>query len=127
MTTKLRFAAAEVRLIVEHTQKATDHRATYGGTPAAALWLVKDQGVYLMSSAKESLPGEGGKMNKVVYAKGYDPDKDADVWEKGQDAMGGDDCVNALPLEWFVKALAENKPYIELRAGKRSISISLPK
>ena len=93
--------------------------------PVASLWLVKDDGVYLMSSAKESLPGEGSP-NKVVYAKGYNPKTDGDVWDKCQDAMGGDDCVNALPLIWFEQALKAGLKEIVLNVGKRGISMTLP-
>ncbi len=55
--------------------------------PAAdsEILVVKDDGIYLMSFAQ---PKEG---RTVVYARGYDPRRDGDVWDKCRIAVGGDD------------------------------------
>tara|TARA_Y100000114_G_scaffold120073_1_gene114967 strand:- start:365 stop:691 length:327 start_codon:yes stop_codon:yes gene_type:complete len=59
-----------------------DHQLPYGEGPAgqAGIWLVKDEGVYL-------LPANGVKR-KPCYAKGFGDD----VY------IGGDDFVDFIPL-----------------------------
>jgi hypothetical protein len=67
--------------------------------------LVKDDGIYIMAGTKERLPGED-THNFVVYAEGYDPKKDDDVWMRSREAVGGDDFSEGLPLEWLEMAVA---------------------
>ncbi len=127
MTTKLRFAAAALLPLVEHTEKATEHRALYGAKPEAGLWLVKDSGIYLMSSAKEALLGQNDfgvvKANKVVYAKGYDPDKDGDVYDKCVDAMGGDDGADCLPIAAFRDAIKAGAKTVVIEVKRNSLAL----
>lgn len=105
MSARLKFSLAALLPLIEHTEKAAEHTASYGtGKPEPGLFFVKDTGIYLMSTAKESLPGERSR-NKVVYAKGYDPDKDGDVYDKCVDAVGGDDFVEVFPIEFFRRAV----------------------
>lgn len=122
MTTRLRFDAAALRPLIDHTEKATEHRALYGAKPEAGLWLVKDSGVYLMSSAKESLP-DVGKVNLVIYAKGYDPDKDGDVYDKCADAMGGDDGADCLPIAAFRDAIKAGAKTIVVEVKRNSLAV----
>lgn len=56
---------------------------------AAGLWLVKDQGIYLLSNAV-------GRQAPPVYAVGYGPDAD---WDHVREAAGGDDFVEYLPID----------------------------
>ena len=63
------------------------------------LWLVHDDGIYLMSNGHPGLlVDEAGPRHFVVYALGYDPKSDPDVWERSRDAVGGDDFC------YFIKA-----------------------
>ncbi len=58
------------------------------------LWLVHDQGVYLM-------PGivDGGKAEFVIYARGTDPKKNPDTfWDRGRELVGGDDFSEQIEL-----------------------------
>lgn len=60
-----------------------------------ALWLVHDQGVYLM-------PGivDGGKAEFVIYARGCDPDKNPDTWyDRSRDLVGGDDFAECFEFD----------------------------
>ena len=41
---------------------------------------------------------EDPKDNLVVYALGYDPHKDDDVWERSRRAVGRDDFAESIPL-----------------------------
>lgn len=58
--------------------------------------LVKDEGIYLMSGAKNR-KYDLKNYTHVVYAKGYNP-SEGDVYDKCRDAVGGDDFVESLPV-----------------------------
>lgn len=73
--------------------------------------LVKDSGCYLMCGTRENLPGKDTKKF-VVYAAGFGPDAD---WDIVQDACGGDDFCEGLPLEWFVEALSFPGEFVMLK------------
>mgnify|MGYP001164668168 CR=1 FL=1 len=130
---KLIFAAAALRPIVEWTLAHAPHTPTYaqqldpqflkpGVRLKAGEWpkpeqldrekvgpsihWVKDDGIYLLSSSAERDVVDG-TSSRVVYAQGYDPRTDADVWEKARAAVGGDDFVEALPIEWFTPLLTD--------------------
>jgi hypothetical protein len=116
-----KFDMAEVAPLVAHAQAAPKHGKVYGGKPKAALWLVKDQGVYLMSSGIPRMPkADGSEGSHVVYAEGFDPEKAQfdDWWE------GGDDYVEALPLAWFMQALASGARQFTLSVSEQGIRIS---
>lgn len=130
---KLVFDAAALRQIVQWTLEHAPHTPTYSqqldpqfwkpgvslkagewpkpeqlareSVPPAIHW-VKDHGIYLLSSSAERDIVEG-TSSRVVYAKGYDPRTDEDVWEKARAAVGGDDFVEALPIEWFTPLLTD--------------------
>ena len=79
----LKFAAPAVLELLRHALAAPKHVSPYGeADPGPGLFLVKDEGIYLMSNGKPGLPG-GNAPNKVVYAKVYEP-----LTEKRRD--GGD-------------------------------------
>ena len=73
------------------------------------LWLVKDEGIYLMSNG---VTADGTRVPlDPVYAKGYDPTKRdrMAVWDDARDAVGGDDFVEFLPAEWAYDAAARQR------------------
>lgn len=90
----LRFNWSEVKTLVAHALEAPEHRSTYGSSnPGPALWFVKDEGIYLMSNGKsEAQPG-------VVYAKGFDPRSDKEVWDRARAMVGGDDFCESLGID----------------------------
>ena len=61
-------------------------------TGAQGLWLVKDEGIYLMSPTDEKFVDEFGVVNTVVYARGYKPTKTNrdTLWDKTHDVSGDD-------------------------------------
>ncbi|SIO53911.1 DUF3085 domain-containing protein [Chitinophaga niabensis] len=60
------------------------------------VWLVKDRGIYIMSSA---LVDEACKKDiPVCYAEGFHPNN-KNCYEKCRAAMGGDDFVESIPFE----------------------------
>jgi hypothetical protein len=119
----LRFKMAEVRKQIEHARTSATHKKSWGQEVGAQLWLVKDDGIYLMSNG-DPHPTKGEKSLSVVYAKGYDPEKDQDVWDKSREAVSGDDFVEHLSLaelEPFLKGTPKN---LIVRFGKKNISIT---
>jgi hypothetical protein len=135
---RLMFDLAALRPIVEHALSASEHAPVFGQTPpiAPALWLVKDDGIYLMSNgrprqiADDSFPNDQDQHGQslVVYAEGFDPTK-ADstaVWYAARDAVGGDDFGEPLPAEWFKDALDRGASTITLNVTNRAIHVVLP-
>ena len=108
---KLIFNVKDVKKIYDHAKAAPDHSApiidyvdgaeVYG--PAEpALYLVHDQGVYLMSAGIPAQLVKKGESRRVVtYAKGCDPKKNEDWWETARALVGGDDFGELLPLDMF--------------------------
>ena len=99
----LTFPKARVRELLEHSKAAATRRPSYSQTAdptkiPAGLWLVGDQGVYLMSNATMS---EGQKRAELVYAAEVDPDKlDFDTWWANKRAsFGGEDGVEFLEAD----------------------------
>lgn len=119
---KLHFEAETVRQLLAHTQSALTHNATFeqmydaacrkdgravdpdGDTlPIAAdvdvskvpagLWLVGDQGVYLMTNGPPPLLVDpAGSRHVVAYAHEANPERDG-WWSAKRAAFGGDDGV----------------------------------
>ena len=123
----LRFEARAVQEQLDHTKAAPQHKLTmsdraelYGedkaghaqpyeetnGTPG--LWLVKDEGIYLMSNGKPGLLNTESNDNhrtqlKVVFARGYEPLAD---YNKIREAVGGDDfTMGTFDVEDFEAVL----------------------
>ena len=82
------------------------------------LWLVKDEGVYLMSN------GEVRGEPKVVYAQGYDPHQ-GEVWDKCQRVMGGDDMFEFVPADAFADVTAENCVAAVVRVSPDALSFGI--
>ena len=61
-------------------------------TNSQGLWLVKDEGIYLMSPTDEKFVDEFGVVNTVVYARGYKPTKTNrdTLWDKTYDVSSDD-------------------------------------
>ena len=106
MKTKLVFWSKDLAPMMKHAM-AHDRRLPYSDetTEDQGLWLIKDDGIYLMSPtdkrfrnawANKSLKPE---HSTVVYANGYKPSKaNRDtLWDKTH-AISGDDFTEFLPL-----------------------------
>ncbi len=139
----LKFETSEVRKLVDHAKASPQHSATFanlldkrfakaGAVPnahglykshdmdltkiPAALILVKDSGIYLMSNGVPDLPGTSNR-NYVVYAETYGADAD---YHHIRRAAGGDDFAEALTLEMFKNPLAQAE-----KLGKGFVCIQL--
>lgn len=92
-----RFTMSDLRPLIRHARESPEHRLAYGesGPGGHSLWLVRDQGVYLMSNGSPILPrgdeGSDSFDSRVVYASGYGPGSH----------VAGDDFVETLPLKAF--------------------------
>tara|TARA_R100000278_G_scaffold85251_1_gene65167 strand:- start:7 stop:384 length:378 start_codon:yes stop_codon:yes gene_type:complete len=94
--TKLTFKSSEgLQTLAEQTLKTTFFKMPYTNetTKEKGLWLVKDEGIYLMKAFAVS-----EKDMPIVYAESFDPYKDEDVWDRSVDAVGGDDFAMFLPF-----------------------------
>jgi hypothetical protein len=117
-----------LRSIINHAMSATTHRQRYGETDGAGLWLVKDQGVYLMSNgdpAQVNPDSEEGTL-LVHYAKECDPTSGADFdewYDNGREIMGGDDCVEFIPLDSIVKAVEAGATVLTIKVTARNITV----
>ncbi len=128
----LTFAAPAVLELLRHAIAAPKHSSPYSQEdPGPSLFLVKDEGIYLMSNGKPGLPGENAP-NKVVYAKGYEPltekQRDgSDAWgeryEKIRAAVGGDDFAEFLPADSLKELQPQDKLSVRLSATKIDIRI----
>ena len=76
---------AKGKFRVPYTKKTTNQKGFY---------FVKDEGIYVMNG----YANKDTEDNLVVYALGYDPHKDEDVWERSWRAVGGDDFAESIPL-----------------------------
>lgn len=89
----------------------------------AHLQLVKDEGVYLLSSGNPRLmdPADPtGQKSLVVYAEGMSP---ADGWEAWQ-ILGGDDFVEAIDLDFVKKAIdaGATRLHVDITATELTLS-----
>jgi hypothetical protein len=117
----LRFRAEDVRRVVEHALAATDWgrkltgfdaasgKCTYAKVTEPSVYLVHDEGVYLMSAAVNgdmiegtAEPGKGRRY--CAYAEGCNPDTDRDWWDTARALVGGDDFGETLPWAKAIKA-----------------------
>ena len=147
--TRLLFDMEQVAGLARHSREAPERRMTmaqraeiYGEDRCAVqqpgeeplappcLWLVKDEGIYLMSPGIHPDAGSGDRPARapVAYASGFDPTRDdrMAVWERARLAVGGDDFAEAVPLEWVDAALAARSPEFVLAFGPDAIGLMLP-
>lgn len=94
---KLHFDAAQVIRLLDHAKAAPRQRRRYDFCPVdpAGLWLVGDQGVYLMSNGDPALPRDGAH---IAYAREVDPTKLGfdEWWAAKRASFGGDDGCEFL-------------------------------
>lgn len=114
-----------VQAYEKNTSRSYDGNANldkYFQTVKPSIWLVKDEGIYLMSSAvvKESAT----EKPHLCYAEGYDPGQ-PDCWEKCNAAVGGDDFVQAIPVTEPMKRGIRMGADLEIKFSTRTIEVRL--
>ncbi|MGF6870587.1 DUF3085 domain-containing protein [Paraburkholderia sp. MM5477-R1] len=100
---KLHFPVDQVRKAIEELDSAQTARTLYETETGKGLWLVGDQGVYLMPNTTDGTLAKArqeGEPAFIVYARECDPKKlDFDTWWANKRAsFGGDDGVDFIAL-----------------------------
>jgi Protein of unknown function (DUF3085) len=89
---------------------------------APMLWLVKDEGIYLMSSAKlEEFPED---KSHICYAEGFAPDA-SDSYEKCKKVVGGDDFVESFPFNDQLRKGIKKGADIHIHVSAQTIIVHL--
>jgi hypothetical protein len=117
-----------LKAIVEHAA-ANDAGTFYGETIERSVFLVKDQGTYLMSGGKPGQPdpshsGEGTKL-LVLYANEINPTTmEFDDWYDRQHSIcGGDDFVEHFSPKFFQDAIARGATKLTIKLSDDSIEM----
>jgi hypothetical protein len=102
---KLHFPWPDVAKLLDEVRTATVVNPLYEQVTGKGLWLVGDDGVYLMPNTKRE-----GKPN-VVFAKECDPTKMEfdEWWGVKQATFGGDDGVEFISIG-EIERLADGRP-----------------
>lgn len=100
---KLHFDPEKVEKLIRHTYNAKDHKVIYGNKASKkpGLWLVGDDGIYLMSNGIPSLPENKSTTSQfVVYADECNPKvQDVDEWWAVKErTFGPDDGCDFIDL-----------------------------
>ena len=94
-----------VHNLVKFAQAQGEGREAYTNEVIApAIYFVKDRGIYVMPSHfKDSTASPQSPESKalVIYAEGFNPDKDTDVWSKARRAVGGSDFAVAIDVSYY--------------------------
>ena len=130
----LTFNRAGVEKMLAHTLEAKEHNRTFDttGKPKPSLWLVGDQGIYLMSNGKPGLRAEDPENPErqfVVYANECNPDRMAfdDWWDIKQRSFGGDDGVETIDATSFQEVLRETTGPLRMSVTASMIAFAIPK
>jgi hypothetical protein len=105
----LRFKTKDIRKLIEHCRKSKKHGAAYGQGNGPALWLVHDEGIYLMSNGIPAMP----RANRVVYAQWFGPERH----------VPGDDYCESLPLATCEKWLIGDDVVITMTGKSMMIDV----
>lgn len=110
--------------IIAHSKSHPCRKPYASEASGPGLFLVKDDGVYLMSAANEPLRiKEGSEASVVAYAVGHDPKQD-DCWEYDREVCGGDDFGEFIDLSgWGDSARLGMK--VEVRLTSKTIRVRL--
>lgn len=114
-----RFDGREPILGVNISAKDVDHAKLTRG-----LWLVKDDGVYLMSPGNPHLPGQDGRNNAIAYAVETNP-ADEDCHHMATAIMGGDDGCDKIDLDLFETAVRMNARAVTVNVTDNALEVAV--
>jgi Protein of unknown function (DUF3085) len=129
---RLTFPWSGVAELLDEIRQGAVTTPTFAGEKAKGLWLVGDDGVYLMANtidgprAKQRRPAD---KHFVVYANECDPTKltfDA-WWAAKNETFGGDDGYELIPLA-DIEAMLASRPDaspVELSIGFNRNQLSI--
>lgn len=94
------FKTDEVRRCVEHALNSPQWSMGWMEElqPVPGLFLVHDQGVYLMSNGVPT-DMDSEQTAYVAFAEHCNPKTDQDWWDNARELVGGDDFVEVLPID----------------------------
>lgn len=93
--------------------------------PNPSLFLVHDQGVYLLPGSP-SIPGKKEGHHWVAYAKDCNPDTDEDWWDTARSLVGGDDFgENISESIDVIRACVKDNKTFSIRVTPTSFSFGL--
>lgn len=97
----------------------------YHRKPKPGLWLVGDEGVYIMSCGKLA----EGQRPLVFYAEECDPTTNSDYWHIKRQYYGGDDGVDFVAAVEFEKliAAAHGATHLQITMDDTSMTLGLIK
>lgn len=91
------------------------------GEARAGMWLVGDEGVYLLSNGKLA----EGQRALVIHAEECDPKTNPDYWHYKRRYFGGDDGVDFLDAVELEQLIAAQPDATHLRITMDDTSMSL--
>ncbi|WP_152017463.1 MULTISPECIES: DUF3085 domain-containing protein [unclassified Bosea (in: a-proteobacteria)] len=97
------------------------HGLTPGQNERPGLWLVGDEGVYIMSNGKLA----EDQRPLVVYAQECDPKTNPDYWHYKRQHFGGDDGVEFLDAIMLGKLIAAAPTATHLTIAMTDNALSL--
>lgn len=125
--TRLHFKNDTLKRVVQHSQKVK-RKIPYEDkyTKDMGVWLVKDEGIYLMAPTHEERDKDANGKTVVCYAEGFSP-KVEDLWNKTY-AVSRDDFAEFIPLndEQVADILAapKNKKGLTIKLTETEIAVS---
>ena len=116
----------DLRNLAQQTLKAKKFNIPYTNetTSKKGIYLVKDDGIYLMNAfslAKGKAPKEEGL---VVYAEGYDPSTNENVWEDSY-LVSSDDFGEFLEMTPIMLASVHNGSDITIVLSDETIEMKV--
>ena len=126
MSTKLIFKSSEaLKRLASGTIQSNKFRIPYSDkhTDEKGFLFVKDEGIYVMNAYAGGVPPN--KLGTVAYAKGFDPNKDKNVWDKSRDAVGGDDFGEFIRLSPSQLVRLELGHDLELNVSSTTIEVTV--
>jgi hypothetical protein len=119
---KLHFPWSGIEKLLAELIPADAVQPLYGEVTGKGLWLVGDQGVYLMSNAARA----GDSKPVVVYADECDPQKLPfdEWWENKRASFGGDDGVEFLAPEAFIRMRREDPTHLVIEMGPEQLVLT---
>lgn len=126
------FSVTDVRAVImrgriDDFQNGGFRNPHYGLAPGRdekpGLWLVGDEGVYILSNGKLA----EGQHPLVVYAEECDPKTNPDYWHYKRQYFGGDDGIEFLDAEMLVKLItgSPEATHLTITLTDSSLSITL--
>ena len=118
-------SSGALKRLASGTLQANKFRIPYSDkhTDEKGVLFVKDDGIYVMNAYAGGVPPN--KLGTVAYAKGFDPNKDKNVWDKSRDAVGGDDFGEFIRLSPSQLTRLEKGHDLELRVSPTLIEVTV--